>query len=164
MSRHPQSRRRSEAQRAASRANGAKSRGPKTPEGKAVSARNALKHGFSAARFSQLSGDDEHYLATLLAALQARFGPIDEIGERLVRQLARVMWQIERAERWEADVLASGGGVDPNTAISGRKVPVRHFYRVIRLQQQLEQRFSTLLEQLAPEKNYCQNEPKTPNL
>jgi hypothetical protein len=45
------------ARAAASRQNGARSRGPKTAEGKARSAQNALKHGLCARRFVVL-GDE----------------------------------------------------------------------------------------------------------
>jgi hypothetical protein len=46
------------ARAAASRRNGAKSRGPKTAEGKARSSQNALKHGFRAQKFVVVGDED----------------------------------------------------------------------------------------------------------
>jgi hypothetical protein len=46
------------AQSAASRSNGARSRGPATPEGKARAARNSVRHGLSGRTFFLLQDED----------------------------------------------------------------------------------------------------------
>ena len=58
----------------ASRRNGARSRGPKTPEGKAQSARNALKHGLRAQRFVVVGNEKAAEFASSLPASARRVG------------------------------------------------------------------------------------------
>jgi len=65
---------RTEKQRAASRANGAYSRGPITPAGKAAIARNALHHPLCA-RTLTLANENPEMLTTLLNDLTAEFQP-----------------------------------------------------------------------------------------
>ena len=59
----------------ASRRNGAKSNGPKTPEGKARSAQNALKHGFRAQKYIVLPCEDAAAFEALEAALMEELAP-----------------------------------------------------------------------------------------
>jgi hypothetical protein len=86
----------SELKSAASRANGAKSHGPKTPEGKEASSRNALKHGFTACNtfILQCESLDEYkeFLAEHLAIHQPATPPEKE----LVAQMAIARWRIRR--------------------------------------------------------------------
>jgi hypothetical protein len=63
------------ARAAASRKNGAKSRGPKTPEGKARSAQNALKHGLRAQKYVVLPDEDAAAFEALEAALMEELAP-----------------------------------------------------------------------------------------
>jgi hypothetical protein len=64
-------------QLAANRANAAKSTGPRTPEGKARSAQNARKHGFTASTFAVVRLEDLHEVAHLKDDLLAVYQPVN---------------------------------------------------------------------------------------
>jgi hypothetical protein len=82
-------------------------RGPRTPEGKARSAMNALKHGLRARGFQLLPEEDPAEWAEHLADLRRDLGPVDPTEEKLVTALAAGMWREVRADRQEAEVLAA---------------------------------------------------------
>jgi hypothetical protein len=89
----------------ASRRNGAKSRGPKTPEGKARASRNALKHGLTAERWIVLYDEDTKAFDALLEAWETRFAPADDTEAVLVRRLAEADWRLRRATRLEFEMF-----------------------------------------------------------
>ena len=74
------------AQIAASRANGAKSRGPVTPAGKAASCRNSTRHGLLA-NPTWLSAADAHALQQLRAGFIESFHPESADEYSLVESL-----------------------------------------------------------------------------
>jgi hypothetical protein len=82
----------SERRSAASRTNGAKSRGPITPEGKANSARNSLKHGVLA-RTLVLDSESAQRFDTLLAGLTAELQPETGIELAFVESMAVARWR-----------------------------------------------------------------------
>jgi hypothetical protein len=98
----------------ASRRNGAKSRGPKTPEGKARSAMNALKHGLRAEKYVTLVDEQWDDFVKLEAALTLELAPEGPLQSLLVRRVARAAWRLMRADRLETEVFAErhfpGGG------------------------------------------------------
>jgi hypothetical protein len=89
----------------ASRKNGARSRGPKTPEGKARSARNALKHGLRAEKYLVLPDEDVAEFAALEAALVEELAPEGALQSVLAGRIARAAWRLERAERLEVELF-----------------------------------------------------------
>jgi hypothetical protein len=76
----------------ASRRNGAKSRGPKTPEGKLISSRNAVRHDMLA-KTILIEGESAGRFAQLLAELKAELQPRRGIETTLVETMAVCRWR-----------------------------------------------------------------------
>jgi hypothetical protein len=103
----------SHARAEASRRNGAKSRGPKTPEGKARSAQNALRHGMRAQMYVLLPDEDPTEFADLEAALVEELAPVGALQTVLAGRVAVAAWRLARADRIEAELFeerCSAGG------------------------------------------------------
>ena len=90
----------------AARINGARSRGPKTPGGKARSAKNATRHGLLA-KTVVLPDESEESFEKLLQFHIDRFGPLDDIEFGLVEEMASSYWRMRRAWGIENGLLQS---------------------------------------------------------
>src|SRR3984893_16606695 len=88
------------------RANGAKSHGPKTAEGKEASSRNAIKHGLTANTLILQCESLEDYQA-MLAEHIAIHQPITPPELELVDQMAIARWRIRRFVAAETDLIDS---------------------------------------------------------
>jgi hypothetical protein len=99
----------SNARAEASRKNGAKSRGPKSDEGKARSAQNALRHGLRAEKHVVLPEEDAGEFHALAAALMEELAPVGALQTVLARRVAVAAWRLARADRLEVEVFAERG-------------------------------------------------------
>jgi hypothetical protein len=91
----------------ASRANGARSRGPKTPEGKSRSSYNATRHGLLS-NCVVLATESREAFETLLNQYVERFGPLDEIEFDMIEEMASCYWRLRRGWAIETELLNSG--------------------------------------------------------
>ncbi|MHC4444748.1 MAG: hypothetical protein ACYTF1_19070 [Planctomycetota bacterium] len=98
----------SQKQLQANRHNAQKSTGPKTPEGKARSSQNALKHGLLA-RQILLNDDDPNEnpedFQQLLSDLVDELQPAGRRQSLCVQRIAVCYWRLRRAYRFEAQSL-----------------------------------------------------------
>jgi hypothetical protein len=95
----------SSARAEASRKNGAKSRGPKTEQGRARSAQNALKHGLRAQKYVVLPQEDGAEFAELEAALLEELAPVGTLQAVLAHRVAVAAWRLARADRIEVELF-----------------------------------------------------------
>jgi hypothetical protein len=84
------------AQIAANQSNTQHSTGPKTWEGKAISARNNFRHGFTGA-FTVLPWEDQNEFDMLLGALRDEHKPSGITETILVDKMAQALWLTKRA-------------------------------------------------------------------
>jgi choline dehydrogenase-like flavoprotein len=84
------------AQFIANQANAQQSTGPKTPEGKAIAARNNFRHGFTG-EFTVLPWEQQEEFDRLLNALRDEHKAADLTERILVDKMAQALWLTKRA-------------------------------------------------------------------
>jgi hypothetical protein len=128
--------------RLASQANGKLSRGPVTPEGKRISAANAIHHGMLANSFV-LSGEARERFDRILAGFDTEFEPETESEQALVDTMAIARWrqmrlwgyekatmakEIEQLEAAAGDAPAQGAAAFRNLADHSRTLDLLNRY------------------------------------
>jgi len=101
---------RTPAQQAAARANGARSRGAISPEGKRRSSRNALRHGLLA-KTTVLENESRAGFEDMLRQYFQRFAPRDTVEQGAIEEMCSAAWRIRRLwamERKAIDLELAG--------------------------------------------------------
>ncbi|MEZ5865173.1 MAG: hypothetical protein R3D25_14330 [Geminicoccaceae bacterium] len=96
---------RTPAQIAASRANGRRSKGPKTDPGKRRSRLNAVKHGLRSKIMRPRPGDETAAAKALTDAVLERLQPADDAERELADGVVAALWRMRRATQIECEVL-----------------------------------------------------------
>jgi hypothetical protein len=86
------------------RINGSKSRGPKTPAGKAKSSQNAIKHGIFA-QVIVLRNENADLFEELTQDYVRRFEPRDEVELAIVEQMIAATWRLSRCWSMQAQTM-----------------------------------------------------------
>jgi hypothetical protein len=92
------------AQIAANRRNAEKSTGPRTDEGKAAVAQNAVKHGLSG-RVDVIKGEDQAEFERHRQALLAELKPRGVVETLLAERAASLSWRLKRVDRMHNEVI-----------------------------------------------------------
>ena len=101
---------------ATSRANGAKSHGPITPEGKEKSSRNSLVHGFTSKNTMVLECENKDEFQEMLGYYADTYRPGSPVEEDLVHEMVACRWRMERLRMIETALLDSEMDRDPPEA------------------------------------------------
>ena len=132
----------------ANRANALLSTGPRTPEGKERSARNAVRHGLtSAAAF--LPNEDPQAYQDFCRKLIDDLRPQGALEEQLARALADTQWRLNRCRSIEQVILAAEPDRDrePSQYARFQRDQVEALNKFSMYEQRLTRNFQTTLKQ-----------------
>jgi hypothetical protein len=93
-----------EAQVFANRSNARKSTGPRTAEGKAAVAENAVKHGLSG-RLDVIKGEDQAEFDRQREAMLGEMAPVGVMELMLAERVVGLSWRLKRVERTQNQVF-----------------------------------------------------------
>jgi hypothetical protein len=94
-------------QKAANRQNSRKSKGPVTPEGKAVSSENATRHGLLATKSVLLPTEDPAAFEGFRDKIHAQLTPVGDLEAALAERIVVALWKLRRLELIETGLLTS---------------------------------------------------------
>ena len=157
----------------ASRANGARSRGPVTTAGKSHSSQNATRHGLLA-KCVVLENESRKGFRSLQEQFVARFGPADGVELGLIEEMLSAFWRQRRAWAMETRIMDTAISREPTdhdgltrladafTAVAVHpQLELMHRYET-RLHRIFQRALSNLVRMRAltvPEKSTLPNEP-----
>ncbi len=162
------------------RINGAKSRGPKTPAGKAKSSQNAIKHGIFA-KVIVLRNENADLFEQLTQDFVRRFEPRDGVELAIVEQMVAATWRLSRC--WELQTQTMNLELEKDQDPDNENLKARSFHATIgnspamqllhRFENSYERIINRAIRTLANiRKNFpmpdndeqkCENEPKPPS-
>jgi hypothetical protein len=146
----------SAAQVLANQANAQLSTGPVSVEGKARSAQNARRHGFTA-RHVNITPDDRAEFTELETALRLRTRPADCLEEEIFHRILTHTWNLRRIEAFESLILAETNPLAESDPFAGkleryaryRRDLERGLYRAMKELSKLQTERVALLQQHA---------------
>ncbi len=96
-----------------------KATGPRTPEGKAASGQNALRHGLTSAQIV-LPGESASDFEGLRRSLVEAHRPAPGVELMLVDQIAQCLWRLNRARRFEQEAVQHENAFNPDSIAAAR--------------------------------------------
>jgi hypothetical protein len=141
------------------RANAQHSTGPKSEAGKAISSRNATRHGLTANQVV-INGEDQEAYEALRRDLIDAYQPGNAAEAMLVEEIAQGFWRLQRARALEAEQFnLCCAGADP---IIGFNSGNADFERLRRYMTSIERAYHRAIEQLEKTQAARKKNPPTP--
>jgi len=102
------------------------SHGPKTPEGKEISSRNSLTHGFTSKKTVVLAVENEDDFQEMLGHYAETYQPRSPVEKDLVHEMVACRWRMQRLRMIETALMDS----EMERVLPGGEVPADPGYQI----------------------------------